>query len=36
MHFGFMIVILLYNDRHVSATQVSILRAVSARIQIYV
>jgi hypothetical protein len=36
MHFGFMNVILLYSDRHVSTTQVSIFRVVSARIQIYV
>jgi len=33
MHFDFMIVILLYSDqRHVSATNVSIFRVVSARI----
>jgi len=36
MHFGFMNVVLLYSDGHVSATQVSIFRVLSARIQIYV
>jgi len=36
MHFGFMHAVLLYsNNRHVSATHVSIFRVVSARIQIY-
>jgi len=36
MHFGYLNAILLYRDnRHVSATRVSIFRVVSTRIQIY-
>jgi len=36
MHIGFMNVLLLYSDRRDSATQVSIFRVVSARMQKYV